>query len=195
MECHKCEHQAAVKAGKYEGVPYLDTPCGKCKVKTESSAFTIAYDSDRESAADPVVQVPFASENAPPGELLMPSGVLAEFVNGLLLLSSDQREIVCLRHAGLPYKDIAAKLGSTVAAVEQNHRRAFARWPYLREMFLEKSRKQSRRRKPGATPQRVESMVRHGAGWRSAGGGFERTTMTPDFNDHDHRQTLYRKAG
>ena len=43
MECHRCPHAEAVRAGKYRGRAYEETPCAACELR-ESSAFTLEFD-------------------------------------------------------------------------------------------------------------------------------------------------------
>lgn len=43
MECHKCEHQADVAAGKFHDVVFEETPCSQCQLK-ETSLYTIEFD-------------------------------------------------------------------------------------------------------------------------------------------------------
>jgi hypothetical protein len=73
MECHKCEHRAAVAAGAFRDVPFEETPCSTCELK-ESSLYTIEFDEGRADRHGSVTEdVPFPDEVAaeadtPPAE-------------------------------------------------------------------------------------------------------------------------------
>ena len=51
MECHRCEHQVAVKAGMYRGVEIAKTPCGKCELR-DRSGYDLPYDEELGGAGD-----------------------------------------------------------------------------------------------------------------------------------------------
>ena len=51
MECHRCEHEADVKAGKFRGVPFDQTPCGHCELR-DQSGYVLEYDEERGADLD-----------------------------------------------------------------------------------------------------------------------------------------------
>jgi hypothetical protein len=161
MECHRCEHQAAVAAGAYRGIAFQQTPCGRCEL-ADRSAFVIEYDEERgagEAGEQPATprparltlaesstrDVPFPDEFAE-DEPAMPVSVLGDVVWVLLSMPPRTRDIVCWRFAGLSYREIARMLGVSMAAAELRHKRALVKWPALRVLFSEKSTKQVRRK-------------------------------------------------
>jgi hypothetical protein len=80
----------------------------------------------------------------------LPISVMTEVVVELLNLKPEIRDIVCWRFAGMPYRDIAALQGITVAAAEIRHWRAMKKWPALRALFAAKAAKQARRKSVGS---------------------------------------------
>lgn len=188
--CYHCPHQADVQAGKYRDVAYAETPCGRCDFQKKSTAGVIEYREDWLSAADPAVAVPFAAEGVTTQESVVFNGIMLEVIHGLLSLSPAQLEVIQARLENVPYKDIAARQGVTTSMAELSHRRGMDKWKPLQALFAAKTSKQSRRRRPGSTPQRVEGTVRHGtgSGWRKSGNGYVRSTAAPDPNDFEYRQ-------
>lgn len=138
--CHSCEFKAAVDAGKFRNVAWEQTPCASCKLAT--GAYSVEFDEDR---LDPDTQGPTAKpEEALRDEL--PVEVMGQFVNGLLSLPSELRDVVAMRYRGMKYDQIAKVQKVTMACVEKRHRRAMELWPALREMFPEKVAKVKRRK-------------------------------------------------
>ena len=168
MECHRCEHQADVKAGKFRGLPFEKTPCGRCELR-DWSGYVLPFDEER--GADPAdgtvgrvaesqpaptlvaemitVDVPFPEE-CTGDDMMLPMSVMSEVVLRLLAMAPVARDVVCWRFVGLSYRKIARMLGMTTAAVELKHKRALQEWPALRVVFSEKVTKQVRR-KPHST--------------------------------------------
>lgn len=140
MECHRCEHREAIEAGKYARVAFEKTPCAQCELR-EDSNYTIAYDAERETAADPVAL-------GMTGEEMLPVSVMREVVLALLALPVETRNAICWRYAGFKYREVARIRSVTEASVEMRHKRALERWPVLKTLFPEKVAKQGRRKKP-----------------------------------------------
>jgi hypothetical protein len=145
MECHRCNHHADVEAGRYAGVPYEDTPCGRCELK-ESSVGTREYkDQIAINATNSKTPSPDEDKN-PLNEHLVPESVVLSLVSGLLSLPPETLTVLALRWQGWKYREIAKIQGITMAAVELRHARAMKRWPMLGHLFPRKLSKQSRRR-------------------------------------------------
>jgi hypothetical protein len=152
MECHRCEHRAAVEAGKYARMPFRQTPCAQCELR-ESSLLTMQVEVDRpvyvpglgEKGADKMV--PF-TEELETVEGKLPVGLMAELVNRLLALPEGVRDVVCWRFTGVPYPEIARRQGLTTAGAEMRHKRALRMFPELRHLFARKMAKQKTRRRP-----------------------------------------------
>ena len=153
MECHRCLHGEDVESGKYRAVPFETTPCASCEL-IENSEDTIAFD-DGWKSADGEPREPANGQrglrqgtigSADHAEDWLPISVMSEAVAQLLAMPRGMRDIVCWRFVGMPYGDIAAAEGLTLAAVEHKHRRAMKSWPALRALFALKAEKQRRRR-------------------------------------------------
>lgn len=144
MECHRCEHQAAVTAGKFRGLSFKDTPCSKCDWRS-SSAFPIAYDEGRAAATPIPGETPFPEEEAAE-ELQLPMSVMTTALAMIMALRARTRDALCDRYLGKLYREIANAQKVTVAAIEIRHKRALERWPELRALFPLKVAKQVRRR-------------------------------------------------
>ncbi len=124
---------------------FEETPCGRCELR-ERSAFTLEFDEERAAAVPTVGEVPFPEEFEME-EAVLPVSVMSEAIANLMALSSTTRDVVCWRFAGMRYREIARRLGVTVAGAELRHRRALNKWTALRALFTEKSEKQRRRKK------------------------------------------------
>ncbi len=153
--CHSCPHKAAVDAGKFRNTPWEKTPCASCQIAL--GGYAIEYDEDRLEETLDASQFRGASlpeESVPSQDL--PIEVMREFVNGLLTLPSELRDVVAMRYRGMKYEEIAQVQKVTMACVEKRHRRAFSLFPALREMFPEKVAKQKRRKphRPSGSKQR-----------------------------------------
>ena len=153
MECHRCEHREAVRAGKYARVAFQDTPCAKCELK-ENSEFTMAYDEERETAKSVTGGQWTLDETQNPDagsedEERLPISVMREIVAALLTMPTEIRDAVCWRYAGFKYQDVAKVQNVTMAAVEVRHTRALRRWPVLQALFPAKVARQARRRRKG----------------------------------------------
>jgi DNA-directed RNA polymerase specialized sigma24 family protein len=105
----------------------------------ESSAGVIEYDDDRE-----IKEEGYKDGKPEVAEPLMPASVLADALRLFLSLPRDALDVLHMRYGGLPYREIAEKLGvGTAAAVEVRHKRALAKIPALRALFPEKIGKQA----------------------------------------------------
>jgi hypothetical protein len=131
------------KAGKFSNVPFEQTPCSQCELN-DTSHLGSPYD-DARRPPKPVIEAGYRLDKAPEEELRMPVSVLSDVVALLMSMPSGARDVVCWRHQGRQYREIAEAMGVTVAAVEMRHRRALVRWPLLRTLFLAKTAKQARR--------------------------------------------------
>jgi DNA-directed RNA polymerase specialized sigma24 family protein len=145
MMCHRCEHQDAIRAGKFRGKRFEETPCATCDWREPSSVFTIPFD-DARAAATPVDgEQPFPEE-ADAEELKVPMSVMTAALAMIMALRARTRDALCDRYLGKLYREIAGMQGVTVAAIEVRHKRALERWPELRALFPLKVAKQARRR-------------------------------------------------
>jgi hypothetical protein len=160
MTCHNCIHMIGFKAGKYKDVPFEQTPCSQCELK-DTSHLGSPYDEGRR-APEPMCEGVYGDGREADDELLMPVSVLSEVVALLMWMPPVTRDVVCRRHQGWPYREIAEALGVTVAAVEMRHRRALVRWPVLRTLFLVKTAKQARRARRAALVRKFERLRAEG---------------------------------
>lgn len=164
MECHRCEHQEAIAAGKFRGIAFEETPCAKCTLR-DGLTYVVPFNEEcgagiADAAGAQSVEprpnemireegcagdVPFPEEYEE-DELLLPLSVMNEIVSRLLEMAPATRDVVCWRFMGMPYADIARTLGATVATVELRHKRALADWPALRVLFSAKVMKRRRRK-------------------------------------------------
>lgn len=139
MECHKCEHRAAVEAGKYSGVDFEMTPCGRCAGLAQGE-FALAYCDGIGAAAEiaaggaDVPQQAFAEEE-PANNDLLPASVLADAMTVFFALPDKVLLLVRLRHQGLSYERMAQELNCSKKAIEMRFVRAMRRWPVLSELF------------------------------------------------------------
>ena len=148
-KCHKCKHDAEVKAGKYKGVPFRLTPCGKCAWR-ENSAHTKEYDDEKVYAAGPVCKVWDTCHGEEEADPLMPMSVLTSAVSLLLRLTPKTFAVIGMRLDGMPYKEIARRQHSTMAATEALLRRAMSKHPDLKSLLVLKAEKQKWRRRSGS---------------------------------------------
>jgi hypothetical protein len=143
--CHRCEHQDAIRAGKFRGKRFEETPCATCDWREPSSVFTIPFD-DARAAATPVDgEQPFPEE-AEAEELKLPVSVMTTALAMIMALRARTRDALIDRYLGKLYREIADMQNVTVAAIEMRHKRALERWPELRALFPLKVAKQRRRR-------------------------------------------------
>jgi hypothetical protein len=154
MECHKCEHRAAVSAGRFARARFQRTPCATCELKEDSSR-TMQVDLERpvflpglECGQEATCEMdPFPEElEAERDEVSLPLDVMEELVYRLLMLPEKLRNVVCWRFMGLTYPEIAEKQATTTAGAEARHRRAMKMFPELRQLFAMKVAKQKMRK-------------------------------------------------
>jgi hypothetical protein len=138
MECHRCQIKEELEAGKYAHMDFAATPCAKCQLK-ENSEFTMEFQERKEQKME--------SKLVSEPDALLPISVMGEAIVQLLDLKPEVRDVVCWRFAGMDYHDIAVLQGVTTAAVELRHSRALHRYPALTALFVNKARKQGRRKK------------------------------------------------
>jgi DNA-directed RNA polymerase specialized sigma24 family protein len=117
---------------------FAATPCAKCQLK-ENSEFTMEFQERKEQKME--------SKLVSEPDALLPISVMGEAIVQLLDLKPEVRDVVCWRFAGMDYHDIAVLQGVTTAAVELRHSRALHRYPALTALFVNKARKQGRRKK------------------------------------------------
>ena len=141
MECHKCEHRAAIEAGKYHRVAWADTPCAKCPVLMDPPPFAggvIVSDAQNDLPDEQQAPVPDQVDDLDGGGQYDLVSRLVPFVARLLSLGPVTRDVVCYRLAGKSYREIADILGVSVARVEQRQCRAMREWPELASFFASK---------------------------------------------------------
>ena len=122
MECHRCQHSAAVASGVWKRTPFENTPCGSCRL-VESSAGTLQFEVWRADAAgsDGGGATEVASE--------IPAWASTEFVTQLVEMDPVVRDIVCWRLAGMSCVEVGAALGMSGNAVEKRLRVFAKRFP------------------------------------------------------------------
>jgi len=135
MRCHNCRHHEAILRGDFDSKPWNETPCAACKLG-EDTFYSVPFDEEN----PPVVATRQAS-----GSPLIPADVLAQFVQGLLSLPSELRDIVAWRYQGVPYKEIAQRQGISIQLAEMRHKIAIRDWPVLQSLFPYKTAKRRRR--------------------------------------------------
>lgn len=142
--CGRCKWAIKVSEGSLINTPWEQTPCARCRL-VESSAGVIEYDDDRE-----VKEEGYKFGEPEVADPLMPASVLADALRLFLALPRDALDVLHMRYGGLPYREIAEKLGVGTAAVEVRHKRALAKIPALRALFPEKAGKQAARNRRAA---------------------------------------------
>ena len=141
MRCHTCPHSEAILLGEYDSTPWNELPCASCKLG-EDTFYSVPL--DEEHLPPGTAGVPPASHPIPDNSML-PAATLAQFVQGLLSLPSELRDIVAWRYQGLPYKEIAKRQGISTQLAEMRHKRAMREWPALESLFPYKVAKRRRR--------------------------------------------------
>ena len=133
MNCHACPHHEDVLRGVYRSNPWTESPCAACKL-SEDTFYSVPLDGDN----PPLAAVSHLSTDlCPPASEspMLPSDVLSQFVQGLLSLPPEQRDVISWRYQGLQYKEIAERQGVTPQCVEKRHRLAMRDWPVLASLF------------------------------------------------------------
>jgi hypothetical protein len=85
------------------------------------------------------------TEEEQSGSLLLPVEIMSDFVNGMMSLPAELRDVVGWRFQGLQYKEIAERQGTTTQCAEMRHKRALKSWPALQSLFPLKTAKRRRR--------------------------------------------------
>jgi len=145
MQCHQCKYNAAIQAGKYQDESFEQTPCAKCTLREDSSR-TKEFDEERAVATGLVCEVGDTRHGKEEAEPMMPVSALTAVVALLLAMPPKTRDLVCWRHQGMQYNEIAAKMGAAAGTVAMRHKRALKKWPELRALFPLMAAKQARRR-------------------------------------------------
>ncbi len=145
MFCHRCKHQASIQAGKYMGVSWGRTPCARCPVVADRTRFeALVSDGELDNGVlDDRPSVPDQVEPEVQEDLV---ARLVPLLSRFLSLDIKTRDVICLRVAGVRYREIARRLRISVAAVEKRQQRAIRQWPELRELFAAKTARRSRYR-------------------------------------------------
>ena len=152
MRCHICTHHEAVLRGDYSSKPWNEIPCASCELH-EDTFYSVPFDEENPPVSapgcpvlpcdnDPVVpqhpsSVPLVAE--------LPVEVLAKFIEGLLSLPAELRDIVAWRYQAITYKEIAERQGISTQLAEMRHKRALREFPMLQCLFTEKVAKRHRR--------------------------------------------------
>ncbi len=160
MECTKCGWAEKVRAGAFKDRPWEEAPCARCALREDSTG-TMAYDDERPAEEEGYKGGEGMNEerSAPAGaadaeaddgaDPLLPASVLADALRLFLSLPRDALDVIHLRYGGMPYREIAARLGVGTAAVEMRHKRVLESIPALKELFPGKARKRAARRREG----------------------------------------------
>jgi len=143
MNCHACTHSEAILRGDYDSTPWNELPCATCKLG-EDTFYSVPF--DEEHPPESAVYSP-SSDLRPltSGSTMMPVATLSSFIQGLLSLPSELRDIVAWRYQGLQYKEIAERQGTSTQCAEMRHKRALRDWPVLKSLFPYKTAKRRRR--------------------------------------------------
>ena len=140
MECHKCEHRVAFETGKFQGMPFAQTPCARCD-GTSPKPYTLSFCelAETDDVLSPELSVPEqAFPVADPPEKAFSVGALANVLAVILALPDLELRILRLRRRGLSYEAIAKALGSTTTrAVECRFKRLLDRYSVLAPLFPE----------------------------------------------------------
>jgi len=143
MNCHACPHHEDVLRGVYRSNPWVESPCSSCKLH-ENTFFTVPFDEDNPPSA---AVSHLSTDLCPPASEspMLPSNVLSQFVQCMLCLPPEQRDVVAWRYQGLPYKEIAQRQGISIQLAEMRHKIAIRDWPVLQSLFPYKTAKRLRR--------------------------------------------------
>jgi len=167
MKCHSCPHSAAIQRGDYSSKSWNELPCSSCKLgeytlstyfldeenpPIPAPGFEFLHPDNHQSemairdAAEPDAFFADSVTGSKKGEML-PATTLAHFVQGILSLPPELRDIVTWRYQGLTYRAIAERQGTSVQLAEMRHKRALREWPVLKFLFSEKIAKRLRRKR------------------------------------------------
>lgn len=141
-ECHKCPHAPDVRAGKYRGVPFEQTPCHPCRLSEDLSNHGrshVSMDSspagEHEAVRSAALVVPTDSDQEaadadPQGKAFT---AFATALRCFMALSPQTREIVAFRilHPEQSLRVVAKRLGITIQAAHNRLKQAVEKWPAL----------------------------------------------------------------
>jgi len=142
--CSKCKWAIKIANGELKDTPWQEIPCARCALKEDSTG-TMEFDEGR-----PPVEEGYKFGNPEGADPLMPASVLADALRLFLALPRDALDVLHLRYGGMPYREIAARLGVGAAAVEVRHKRMIQAIPELKALFPEKVGKQATRNRRAA---------------------------------------------
>jgi hypothetical protein len=175
MNCHSCPHSEAILRGDYDSTPWDKLPCARCKLGEDTfysipfdeenpPACTVGNFSGHSfSDGLPPAGAGIPSHGGVPegrggsphlssdfclpssGSPLLPADLLASFVQGLLNLPAELRDVVAWRYQGVTYREIAERQGTSIQLAEMRHKRAMREWPALKSLFPRKTAKRQRR--------------------------------------------------
>jgi len=152
MRCHTCPHHEAVQRGDFSSKPWNTIPCSTC-LPGDEVFFSVPLDEENPPVPAPGYSLSPADDDpaikrrysSVPLADVMPVEVLAKFIEGLLSLSAELRDIIAWRFLGISYKEIAKRQGTSIQLAEMRHKRALRECPLLRTLFPEKIAKRRRR--------------------------------------------------
>jgi len=148
MYCHSCPHSEPMQRGDYVSTPWNELPCASCKL-SESTFFSIPLDEEHPPTNALYSQFDSQPADDPDdqqGTTKYPVTVVYQFLDGLYSLPPELRDVVCWRHQGLQYKEIARRQGTTTQCADMRHKRAMRMWPALEALFPHKTAKRRCRR-------------------------------------------------
>ena len=136
MECHKCEHRAALVAGRFRFAAFENTPCARCD-GTSPESYTLPFCDEKgaEDVLSPELSVPEQAFPAaePPDTCSIDD--LAKVLAVILSLPDVELRILRLRRRGLSHEAIAAALGLPRRVPQVRFKRLLARFPVLALLF------------------------------------------------------------
>jgi hypothetical protein len=142
MTCHSCPHYKAILSGKHDSTPWDELPCATCKLG-EDTFYSVELDDDHPPvpAADPAFERTKLEDQLAKH---MPVSILTDFLQSLMKLPVEQRDVVSWRLQGLRYKEIAKRQGTSIQLAEMRHKIAIRDCPVLEHLFPEKTAKRKR---------------------------------------------------
>jgi len=148
MRCHNCRHHEAIQRGEFDSKPWNEIPCSSCKL-SEDTFYSVPFDEENPPVPAAGYPASFVTEfrSSLPSHAVLPVGTLSQFVQCMLCLPPEQRDIVAWRFQGLPYKEIAQRQGISTQLAEMRHKLAIRDWPVLQSLFPYKTAKRLRRKR------------------------------------------------